>query len=83
MIDLEATPKVNVTKVTGMVTLAQTPDSGFDKSIADSKDGLKYTSPLPPLLIVSVVMGKVFMCYQMVRRMVQVMLVLNLLCLLH
>lgn len=34
-------------KVTGMVTLANA-DSGFDKSIADSKDGLKYISPLPP-----------------------------------
>ena len=35
------------------------------------------------LRIVSVVMGKVFTFYQMVRRMFQVMLVLNLLCLLH
>ncbi|WP_051065087.1 PilC/PilY family type IV pilus protein [Acinetobacter beijerinckii] len=24
-------------------------DSGFDKSVADSKDGLKYISPLPPV----------------------------------
>ena len=34
-------------KVTGTVTLAN-PDSGFDKSVAASKNGLKYISPLPP-----------------------------------
>lgn len=58
-------------------------DSGFDKSIADSKDGLKYISPLPPAADRVSCDGKVFMCYQMVRRIIQQMRGLNPLCLLH
>lgn len=41
------TTKGECYKVTGMVTLANA-DSGFDKSVAASNNGLKYISPLPP-----------------------------------
>lgn len=41
-----STTKGECYKITGMVTLANA-DSGFDQSIANSKNGLKYISPLP------------------------------------